>query len=272
MPRLNDLPRGECVTLLLYGSAGSGKTIFCGTAGNRTLFINIGNGIESLQSKWFKSYCPNSNPIIETIIEDRVPSIAAGFDLVCDTVDKYIKDSSKDFDTIIIDDVTALRRMAMNKGLEINQTLNRSKTKSLSRDVIIPTVQDYGVEMNLIDQFIGEYTTSLREKGKHFIMTAHERITYKKGPNIGDIPTIHKISPGFTGQTFPDSVTGMFDLTWHMEAVGSGTNTIYRVRTQGDESLVAKTRHAGLFPTLYTNPKFLDVVNAVKTQIPLKGA
>lgn len=271
MPRLNDLPRGECITGIYYGPSGIGKTIFCGTAGDRALFVNIGNGIESLQSKWFKSYCPNSNPIVETITEDRVPTIAKGFDAVCDIIDEYLEKKSGEFDTIIVDDATALRRMAMNKGLEINLQLGRTKGTTKKLDIVIPTVQDYGVEMNLIEQFIGTYTTIAREKGKHFIMTAHDRITYKKGPNIGDIPTIHKISPGFTGQTFPDQVTGMFDLVWRGEAVGSGNNTLYRARTQGDESLVAKTRYAGLFPTLYPNPKFLDIIEAVKNQKPLAG-
>lgn len=269
-PRLSEIPRGESITSLFYGPAGTGKTILCATSGDRSLFVNIGNGITSLQNDWFRKYSGNSNPIVETIIEDRVPDIAKGFDLVCDVIDDYLKTKSKEFDTVIVDDVTALRRMAMNKGLEINQKLNRSKTKSLSEDVIIPGVQDYGVEMNLIEQFVGEYTEIMRKEGKNFIMTAHDRITYKKGPNIGDIPTIHKISPGFTGQTFPDAVTGMFDLVWRLEAVGSGINTLYRARTQGDEVLTAKSRFPGIFPTLYSNPNFQNIVKAIKTQTPIK--
>ena len=275
MPRLNELPLGKSISGIFYGPAKTGKTVLCASAGDRSLFINIGNGIVTLQSDWFrKNY--NSNPIIETITEEYVPNIASGYDRVGDTIEKYLKESEGEFDTIVIDDATNLRRMAMTKGLELNQQLGKSKTKEILKsnklvDVIVPTVADYGAEMALIEQFIGTYITLCESKGKNFLMTAHERLTFEKGKNIGDMPTLKKVSPGFTGQTFPDSVTGVFDLVWHMEAVGSGNQTQYRARTKGDESLTAGTRYPELFPTLYVNPKFTDIINAVKTQKPIIG-
>jgi hypothetical protein len=275
MPRLNELPLGKSISGIIYGGAKTGKTVFVASAGDRSLFINIGNGIVTLQSAWFKRIY-NSNPIIETVTEEYVPTIASGYDKVGNLIEDYLKNKSSEFDTIIIDDATNLRRMAMTKGLELNQALNKSKTKDILTsnkkvDVIVPTVADYGAEMALIDQFIGQYITMCELQGKHFLMTAHERLTFEKGKNIGDMPTLKKVSPGFTGATFPDSVTGIFDLVWHMEAVGSGNQTQYRARTQGDESLTAGTRYPELFPTLYPNPKFTDVINAVKSQKPITG-
>lgn len=273
MPRLNELPIGKSISALFYGGAKTGKTVLAASAGDRTLFINVGNGIVTLQSEWFRKIY-NSNPIIETVSEEYVPTSARGYDKVCDIIEDYLKKSPDEFDTIVIDDATNIRRMAMTKGLELNQQLGKSKTRETLTsnklvDVIIPTVADFGAEMALVEQFIGSYTTLAQEKGKHFIMTAHERLTFEKGKAIGDLPTLKKVSPGFTGQTFPDSVTGVFDLVFHMEAVGSGNQTQYRARTKGDEALTAGTRYPELFPTLYVNPKFTDIIKAIKEQKPI---
>lgn len=273
MPRLNEIPLGKSISGIFYGPAKTGKTVLVASAGDRTLLINIGNGIVTLQSDWFRRIY-NSNPIIETITEEFVPSVATGYDRIEDIIDRYISKESDTFDTIVVDDATNLRRMAMTKGLELNQALGKSKTKDILTgnkkvDVIVPTVADFGAEMAIIEQFIGKYVTLCQEKGKNFLMTAHERLTFEKGKNIGDIPTLKKVSPGFTGQTFPDSVTGIFDLVWHMEAIGSGNMTQYRARTKGDESLTAGTRYPELFPTLYVNPNFRDVVKAIQTQKPI---
>ncbi len=273
MPRLSDIPIGKSISGIFYGAAKVGKTVFVASAGDRTLFINIGSGIATLQSAWFKRIY-KSNPMIETITEDWVPTVAKGYDKVEDVIDNALKNNPNDFDIVVVDDATNMRRFAMTKGLELNQALNKSHTKTTldsnkKVDVIIPTVADYGAEMALIEQFIGKYITLLKEHNKHFIMTAHERLTYEKGKNIGDIPTLKKVSPGFTGATFPDSVTGIFELVWHGEAVGSGNQTQYRARTKGDESLTAGSRYPELFPTLYVNPNFTDVIKAIKTQTPI---
>jgi len=274
VPRLNEIPLGKSISAIFYGGSKTGKTVLAASGGDKTLFINIGNGIVTLQSDWFRKNYGNSNPIIETVTEEYVPSVAKGYDRVCDIIESYLKDKPNEFDTIVVDDATNLRRMAMTKGLELNQALGKSKTKEILKsnkmvDVIVPTVADFGAEMALIEQFIGAYTTIAQEAGKNFIMTAHERLTFEKGKAIGDIPTLKKVSPGFTGQTFPDSVTGVFDIVWHTEAVGSGAQTQYRVRTRGDESLTAGTRYPELFPTLYVNPNFSHIIKAIKEQKPI---
>lgn len=265
MPRLSDLPVGESVTMLIYGPAGSGKTEFCGTAGDRTLIINTGLGIVTLQSKGFRTR-HKSNPFIETVTEDPIPNAAYGFDKVCDIIDDYLKNHKDEFDTIIIDDVTALRRFAMNKGLEINQKLNRSKTATTRSqlEVIVPGIQDFSIEMNLIEQFIITYVSIAKENNKHFILTAHERVNYNKPASLGEPPTVNSIRPAFTGQTFPDSVTGHFDCVWHFETMGAGERIMYNARTAGDSALVAKTRWSGVFPVIVKNPNFLEVVAKIR--------
>lgn len=269
MPRLNDLPLGESVSLLLYGSAGSGKTHLIGTAGSRTLIINTGLGITTLQSKGFRKHHPNINPIIETVQEQVLPDHAEAFDKCCDILDAYLNIKHpmyNEYDTVAIDDTTALKRFAMAKGLEVNAKEGKSTSlaKSKASGVIQKAVQDYGLEMDFIDQFIIHYVSECKRLNKHFILTAHERVEYNKPSKIGEQPTVNKIRPGFTGQTFPDSVTGHFDMVWRMEPVGAGERILYQARTAGDSSLVAKTRWAGSFKVIETNPNFLEIIQRIK--------
>lgn len=271
MPRLSDIPPSDsCVTLLLYGNSGTGKTYFIGSSGDRTLIVTPSNGVATLKSALFKSQI-GANPFLEEVNEAPIPTRAEAFDKYSDIIDLYLEKHTDEIDTIVVDDATALRRVALNKGLELNNKLGLSKTINKSKEVIVPAVQDYGIEMNLIEQFVREYTTRCKGFGKNFILTAHERLTYDKGDAMGDAPIIRKISPGFTGKTFPDDITGLFDLTWHTEVKGGGDRIFYQIRTQPDSVTVAKTRWGGLFPVLFEkSPRFTDVVNAVKSQTPIK--
>lgn len=269
MPRLDELPKGESVALLVYGPAGSGKTELIGTAGSRTLIINTGLGIVTLQSKGFKQRHPGVNPIIETITEEVLPDKAEAFDKCCDILDNYLTPTHPEFnniDTIAIDDATALRRFALAKGLEINQKEGKSNSLSKSKlsKVVETAVQDYKIEMDVIDQFIIHYVSECKRLGKHFVLTAHERVEYNKPSKIGDVATVNKIRPGFTGRTFPDSVTGHFDLVWYLETQGAGNLIKYKARTAGDGSLVAKTRWDGSFSVLEDKVDFLNIIERIK--------
>lgn len=275
MPRLNEIPsQARATTLLLYGNSGTGKTFFIGSVGSRALIITPSNGLATLESLQFKSTYKDSNPFIEVIGEDEAGK-AKAFDKYSDVIDLYLEKHFDEIDTIVIDDATAFRKVAMNKGLEIGGKLGISKTGDKMRaaklEIVVPAVQDFGIEMNLVEQFVRHYADHCKNIGKNFILTAHEKILMEKGDNIGDLPIVRKIMPGFTGQKFPDDITGLFDLTWHTETKGAGDKVYYQIRTQPDNIIVAKTRWGGLFPAFFEKqPSFLDVVKAVQTQTPLR--
>lgn len=268
--RLDSLAKGESETFLIYGGSGTGKTWFAGTAGDRTLFIDNGNGINTFHSPLFQQKV-GANPIIISIgekMEGRgVFDDAIAYDLVCDTIDYALQKFPEEFDTIVIDDVTQLRKSALNKGLEFNQNTGKSQTlKNIKEkyDMVVAAVQDYGAEMSLVEQFIAGYTTTCKQAGKHLIMNAHERLTYRKGEKIGDPAVLAKTSPGFTGQTFPDAVTAYFDHVWYFQVVGAGSQRVWRATTQGREDLAAKTRSGGVFEPLEENPNFLDCIRRIR--------
>lgn len=279
--KLSELPPGESVIMMGYGAGGSGKTEFLGTGGDRTLIIDTGYGMETLKSTLgFKKRHPDCNPSIVSVEEKmkgrgRVDS-ATAFDIVCDIIDYTLAHHKDEFDTIAIDDVTAMRRFAMNKGLEVGQKLGKSQTKAKEEAIgaTIYAVQDYGAEMDLINKFVAAYTSIFRSVKKNLIMMAHERVTLVQPkdaqgkPLVGGEMVVKDVRPGFTGKTFPDDIIVYFDEVWHFETVGSGDVIVYRARTSGAEDLTAKTRHGGIFKTIIKNPDVRKMLSHIKSNTP----
>lgn len=278
MPRLDQLnTNDEVVSLLLYGNTKTGKTWFIGSAGDRAVIISPSQGIATLQSPLFKALI-KANPFIELVDEEPMPEKAEGYDKVKALVELYLE--NPDVDTIIVDDITNFRRMAMNKGLELNgkllsgsgtpRTATLAKMRKLGSTAVIgKEVGDWTAEMGLVESFVNSATMFCKQAKKNFIMTAHERLTFKPPEKMGGLRVLEKVAPGFTGQTFPDEVVGYFDLIWHTEVAGSGDRTFYQIRTAGSNSLIAGTRWGGLFPTIFEKqPLFSEVVECIKSQKP----
>lgn len=269
--RLSEEPLAEAETFLIYGGSKEGKTWVAGTAGDRNLFISIGNGHKTLQSPAFRNVV-KANPIIHTISEnyDKYGCCVEpkAFDEISLYIDYALANFSNEFDFITIDDATALNKFALHKGIKDNSRTGKSRTweNANKNHIMAPVVQDYGAEMNLIAQFLIGTIALCQQHGKHFILTAHTRETYikKPGAQIGEPKELKSITPAFTGETFPDYVHGMFDNVIKMEAVGGGSNTIYRAVTSGDEVKVAGMRSAGIFETIERNPNILAFIERIR--------
>src|SRR5678815_521081 len=79
--QLKDRIPGESWISMVYGPSKTGKTFFAGTAGPRSLFINIGDGLDTLMSPLFKSMHPASKDMITIDIREQNPlGIAEAFD------------------------------------------------------------------------------------------------------------------------------------------------------------------------------------------------
>lgn len=273
LPTLNDLHASESITALIYGSSGSGKTWFVGTAGSRTAIINIGAGLTTLKSPLFRKKYPSYNPIVITIVESSSDSYVEHpklFDDVSDAMYDLLVNHKDKFDTIAIDDMTALRRGAMNKAIELNVALGVTKMQGMMKKFDTPLVgiAEYGKEMNYIEQFISFHVDLCKASGKHLIMTAHERLTYRKPDKIGDLPILQKIRPGFTGSTFPDTVPAYFDIVGHMESKGEGDKFRTVLRLQRNAVVEAKNRWAGIVPNEWENPDFLELIKKINEFAP----
>lgn len=270
----------ESVSLLLWGAAKTGKTDFSGSAGERSLYIDVGKSAETFHSKGFKDrrgvFKGFYRKVEEVAAKDNyvMPDTATAYDKVCDIIDEAIAKIKDKFDVVIVDEATAFRRYAMNKALEINQGMNKSQANVASKkwDMILPGVQDYGSEMSLVSQFIAGTIDLLKKNNKHFILIAHERalfesVTDSKTGKKTETDIVKKLVPAFTGKKDIDAIANMFDCVFHTETARSGDNIIYRIRTQGDDGLVAGNRYSGVFQPIESNLTFPKMIERIKAGV-----
>lgn len=259
--RLSAMPFAESLTMLIYGGSGTGKTYYAGTAGSRTLIINIGAGLATLQAPDFTNKY-KANPLVATI-----PIGMESHDTITDTLDYYIQHKADEFDTIVIDDASSLNKSAMYKAIQVNEDLNKSQALANFKKLgqLAPGIQDYGEEINVVGDFLRQYTEIAKAANKHLIITAHERLQYRKAQKPNDPPILVKIRPAFTGQTFPDNVPGFFDEVWRFTIIGRGASLRHRITTQPSEILVAKSRHGGVFKEEEQDLDFPMTVQRIKS-------
>lgn len=253
--------------LLYYGASGAGKTYFAGTAGDRTLFVNIGDGLETLLSPGFTSRYPSAKGMIVVDIREYNPkSTEQAFDIIIKAINHALNIFGDKFDNIVMDETTALRRFAINKAMQLNTAArtNASGRGDRLKEFAKPDIGDYGTEMQMIEWFLGQYIPLFKERNKNFIMLAHERQIYGKPARIGDEAPLKRVVPGFTGKTFPDVVPAYFDDVWRAEVVGAGSNKVYRARTAGSTIELAKSRHGGIFESVEPDPNYLKLLAKIR--------
>lgn len=272
-----DYPVAESLSFLWYGPAKSGKTFLAGSVGERSLYIDVGKSTPTLHSpafiKRFGKFTGFYVPIAEEEPKEGfiVPDKATAYDRVCDCIDKALERIPDKFDVVVLDEATAFRRYGMLKAMEIANKIGRSKTidRVHKTDVIIADVQDFGAEMSLTEQFVAGTIDLLKRYNKHFIFIAHERNTYKKSDKIGGEDTLTRVTPGFTGKTHPDAISNMFDAVWHFEIYNGD---VYRIRTRGNNTLLAGDRFGGVFAE-YEDASKLSwelIIKRIREGIPLK--
>lgn len=257
---LEEVKPGESWLLLLYGESKSGKTYFAGTCGPRTLYLNVGEGIETLKNPAFTSRYPDTGKMLT--VQFPLSDTVETFERITRTIGYFLENRADEFDTIVLDEATAFRKHALDQAT----TLNGSARGRNRKDKFIQTeLGDYKIEMDMIEWFLGEFTPQFKARKKHFVMLAHERQLFNKPAKQGDEQTLKKILPGFTGKTFPDKVPAYFDDVWHAEAVGKNPR-VYRIQTAGSEKLLAGSRHGGIFAPEETDPNFLKMLERIKKQ------
>lgn len=266
LKRISEDKKIEGTQAFIYGASGVGKTFAAGSAGNDFVFITDRNGVATLKSKLFKDRI-GTDPYILELTPDESPTQPKMFDAIRNQIDMLMSPSTiNDFRGIIIDDINSTRIGARNKAIDLNGALGRSKSSVNAgsgkfKDILIPTMADFGTEMGLVESFLRQLTDGLREENKHSIVCGHERLYRNKG---GDASLITAIKPLFTGQDTPDAIPGIFDLCWYLRTVGSGSGTKREFLTDSDGGILAKTRWGGLFAITERNITMKQVFDRIE--------
>lgn len=259
--RLKDFVPGAAWILLLYGQSKAGKTYTAGTCGPRTLYLNTGNGEETLLAPAFTSRYPNTKDMMLVNFNTEKEN---AFDLVCKAIDYALEKHHGEFDWIVLDEATAFRKGAMNKSMELNTSGRSAIRAKPTEEFVAPDIQDFLREMQAVEWFLATYVPIFKREGKHFVMVAHERQIFKKPAKVGDEPLLDRIVPGFTGKTFPDAVPAYFDDVWHMEKVSTVAKPVYRIRTAGTGSELGDSRHGGIFEPQEVDPNLQKMLLRIR--------
>lgn len=278
LKRVSELDKNESVIMLGYGGAGSGKSHFGGSAGDRTIVLDTARKAKAtLQSANFKAKTNNADPMIIDVAEVKVSKDGKkkteykAFNNTCDILDDLFQKHLDEFDTICIDELTAFGSYAMNRAFEMNRETGKSTTLSKSGVIPTPEIGDYGTEQQLLSWFLSTYIPIFRETKKHLIVLAHEQIVYQKADKIGELARPYKIMPAVPGKNYfaPDALPAFFDEVWRFTAIGQPTFQV-RARTQKNDLIVARSSAVGVIDAEEINPSFPDILNRIKNQIPLK--
>lgn len=246
LTKLSEDKRIEGTQSFIYGANGVGKTGWSAACSDRTIVVTDRNGKATLKSKWWKEKY-KCDPFIVEISPDDTPSAPKFYDKLRNLVDGFLaKDTRDTWDNLVLDDLNSIRMAARNKAIELNGLTGRSKTSGNMqsgkfKDIILPTIADFGTEMGLVESFLRQLTDGLREENKNSFVHAHERF-YRSKDGV-----ILSTKPLLTGVDSPDSIPGIFDLVWYMRVVGTGSNTKREFVTDTESGIMAKTRWGGLF-------------------------
>lgn len=302
--RISESPPGEIEKCLVYAGAKIGKTALFGTLGSRTLMVNTGAGLETIKSPWFKQWCKGSDPLCVDIKEHITAkgeiTEAIAYDATCDAIDYAIAKFGDEFDSVVVDDMTAFQTYAMNKSSEIAlesgivktqmKKIEKASDKAEKLERIMVEVAEWQGQMNLTHKFLVGTIGMCELNKKDIYFGAHEKYVYKMPKNeltgkmiIGASPEIIKCYPAFTGKQYPDQVQAIFDDVWHLELVGKDADAIRRLRMRGGMTadfgqVMAGTRHDGVFLNTkgasvdyIDNPNLSEMLAKIRT-IHSKGA
>lgn len=265
---------GKNEKILIYGQPGTGKTYLSGTMPGNIYILLIGgeNELKTLTSPDFLNKYPEKQGKIafDWVKEKRGPrgkfKSADAFDQACDLLDEALELDKKgevpeigSFDSLVIDNMTMLNTLQMNKAIEINYGITSDKSKTTLKqlrdeNIIIPGDNDWMSQMSLMTQFVDW----LFNIDKHVLCVAHEwrQKSYNRSSRE---TTVTEYRPLFTGKHRED-IPMMFDNVWRTYTSGGGRSTQYEVQTQSDSKTLAKTRFGGVIPNIMRDANLTNCI------------
>ncbi len=145
------------------------------------------------------------------------------------------------FESIVIDNVTTLMEVQMNKAIEVGDIRAKDKSKSLEllrkENIMIPADNDYMSAMALMDNFVNWFF----KIPKHGCMIAHVHEVMKQDRS-GHSEILQKQRPLFYGKQ-RTRIPRAFDNVWYCDITGGN---LFETLTVGDNITIAGTRTGGV--------------------------
>jgi hypothetical protein len=263
MPTADTIIIGDKIHAMLYGAPKAGKTFFAATW-PRPGFLDVDHGLKVVRSPAFREKHPDVDlaKIKYELADDEVDpatgivSRADGFKEAMRQLNKLARDP--DVETIVLDSLTALSRLAMNAGLIAQSKGARPRSMTFAeakRDgVILLAKQDFGAEMSAVEQVLD----MLMAVDKHVLVVAHER------EERTDSGTLVGISPLITGDRLRAKIARWFDDVWYIEKEVKDGKVIQTLVTEADKKLRAVGSRLGL-PAEITDPSYTKIQQLLRS-------
>lgn len=226
-------PQGDdgALNCLIYGDPGVGKTVLAATA-PRPLFFDVENGFRSVS---------NHPELAEHARRMRFAGVKSAEALAT----KVLEGTFGDYDTIVIDTLTALQDKALKEWTlaAFKKNPNDSQREG---DKYTPIGKDYQRNQEMMKHIVSLF----RDSDKHIIFLCHAKD--EKDESTGVISKAPMLSPKLAGKVLADC-----SLVGYMTRTGKTNDTPEKrfLRVQPTTKIIAKSRIGGL-PDIIESPTF----------------
>ena len=210
------------VKTLIYGKSGDGKTIFASGYPKPLMLLDTDMGILSVKSA---SHVEHKDQIYPIPVKDLVEGQAApqGYDTVEAIMQDLVSKGAYEGltpKTLVIDSVTTLSQMCMNKTQYLNGHLGQQ-----------PTLPDYGGQRRLLEKII-KFGVAIK---MHFMAICHQ--DFYKDENTGRL----WLTPMVVGK-LRQELPLYFDEVYHCAPTQLKDGTEYKMETEASGIVTAKSR------------------------------
>ncbi len=222
-------PVGEATPyrkMMLFGSFGVGKTVFCATAPKPLIVaveptgtLSIGNHPDlkgNVSVFEFKSMYQ-----LETLLDKMIE-----------------KPEAFPFETLVIDSFSELQKW------DLDDIVAKAAKVDASRNPFLPTGPDY----NINTEHLRQLASKLERMPFHVIVTCH--VKEEKDDSTGVVRMRPNLTPKLAG-----TLAGKFDVVAYMAINGQGDQAVRSLQISPTNTVMAKTRVGGL-PTILNDPTF----------------
>jgi hypothetical protein len=240
--KLGDYEPDAKIKALAFGRFKVGKTFGAATF-PRPNFMDFDRGIATLLNPDFiKKHGYKPDVIFEQFWEKNVDKAGVvrghnAFDDASRYFDKWMGPGLRDqFDTWVIDSATSLSQFAMNKGIILLggpslAIASKTHAQAVNTGVVYPKQQDYGVERNMVQQFI----RMILNTDKNVLILCHEKeLTDDNGNLKATVPLL-------TGKSV-EEIPIMFDEVWNVQRRPVGGETVTMLITQQTTTMKVGSR------------------------------
>lgn len=234
--------------VLVYGDSGVGKTVLAATLGKRILLVDAVDGWVSLR---------NHPDLLSSITRVKYEGLSQ-----LDTLVDMFMDGQLDFDTIVLDEASAIATF------DLDTVLKARAAKDISKDPNVPTQPDFFANTERCRRTF----TRLFKLPVNVVMVAHVR--EDKDERTGIVTRRPQFTPKLR-TTIEQSCHLVGYLVANEVKDGDETKYVRRLQTMPSKGITAKSRIGGL-PFIVEEPNlgvlledFTETVES-STELPLE--